>query len=151
MRDGCGIHGTGAAGTFLLVVGNGPSEGNVEDIFPGAKTEPAYSSRGFSAGSGPGGCVSPMDVFAFASKSETQGIVIAEAMAAGVPVVALDAPGVREVVDDGENGFLLSGEDRKIRVRLGTEYCALREEEREQLSRNAIPEKGIPFSERMLH
>jgi glycosyltransferase involved in cell wall biosynthesis len=39
-----------------------------------------------------------MDVFAFSSKSETQGMVHTEAMAAGVPVVGLDAPGVREVV-----------------------------------------------------
>lgn len=48
-----------------------------------------------------------MDVFAFASMSETQGMVLTEAMAAGVPVVALDAPGVREIVIDGENGRLL--------------------------------------------
>ena len=40
-----------------------------------------------------------MDVFAFASQSETQGMVLVEAMAAGVPVVAVDASGVREVVD----------------------------------------------------
>jgi 1,2-diacylglycerol 3-alpha-glucosyltransferase len=52
-----------------------------------------------------------MDVFAFASKSETQGMVITEAMAAGIPVVALDAPGVREVVDSGSNGQLLIEED----------------------------------------
>lgn len=48
-----------------------------------------------------------MDLFAFASTSETQGMVLAEAMAAGSPVVALDAPGAREVVRDGENGLLL--------------------------------------------
>ncbi len=50
-----------------------------------------------------------MDVFVFASKSETQGMVLAEAMAAGVPVAALDAPGVRDVVVPGENGRLLTG------------------------------------------
>jgi glycosyltransferase involved in cell wall biosynthesis len=48
-----------------------------------------------------------MDVFVFASYSETQGMVLTEAMAAGKPVVALDAPGVREVVVDGYNGRLL--------------------------------------------
>jgi 1,2-diacylglycerol 3-alpha-glucosyltransferase len=48
-----------------------------------------------------------MNVFAFASRSETQGIVLTEAMAAGLPVVALDAPGVREVVQDKCNGRLL--------------------------------------------
>jgi glycosyltransferase involved in cell wall biosynthesis len=49
-----------------------------------------------------------MDVFAFSSHSETQGLVLAEAMAAGVPIVALDAFGAREIVRDGENGRLLS-------------------------------------------
>ena len=48
-----------------------------------------------------------MDVFAFASTSETQGMVLTEAMAAGLPVVALDAPGAREVVRDRQNGRLL--------------------------------------------
>src|SRR3546814_6290904 len=51
-----------------------------------------------------------MDVFAFASKSETQGMVLTEAMAAGVPVVALDAPGAREVIVEGVNGKLLEHE-----------------------------------------
>jgi glycosyltransferase involved in cell wall biosynthesis len=51
-----------------------------------------------------------MDVFAFASHSETQGIVLTEAMAAGLPVIALDASGVREVVEDGQNGRLLEEE-----------------------------------------
>jgi len=48
-----------------------------------------------------------MDVFAFASQSETQGMVLTEAMAAGVPVVAADASGVREVVRDRFNGRML--------------------------------------------
>lgn len=52
-----------------------------------------------------------MDVFAFASQTETQGMVLAEAMACGVPVVAVDASGVREVVRDRENGRLLATDD----------------------------------------
>lgn len=46
------------------------------------------------------------DLFLFASKSETQGIVLAEAMAAGIPVVAVHATGVDDIVSDGVNGFL---------------------------------------------
>ena len=52
-----------------------------------------------------------MDVFAFASLSETQGIVLIEAMASGVPVVALDAPGARDIVKDHYNGLLLKEMD----------------------------------------
>jgi hypothetical protein len=38
-------------------------------------------------------------------------MVLAEALTAGVPVVAVDAPGVREVVEDRRNGHLLPGLD----------------------------------------
>ena len=46
------------------------------------------------------------DAFLFSSLSETQGIVLLEAMAAGCPVVAVDASGTRDTVVSGENGFL---------------------------------------------
>ncbi|MDY6798829.1 MAG: glycosyltransferase [Pseudomonadota bacterium] len=45
------------------------------------------------------------DAFLFASKSETQGMVILEAMAAGCPVVAVRSSGIDDVVRDGYNGF----------------------------------------------
>jgi glycosyltransferase involved in cell wall biosynthesis len=51
------------------------------------------------------------DLFVFASTSETQGMVVLESMAAGCPVVAVDAPGVRDVVVEGETGFLLEEGD----------------------------------------
>ncbi|GHC14717.1 1,2-diacylglycerol 3-glucosyltransferase [Kushneria pakistanensis] len=54
-----------------------------------------------------------MDSFAFASFSETQGMVVVEAMAAGLPVVALDATGVREVLSHEHNGLLLSEQDEQ--------------------------------------
>lgn len=50
------------------------------------------------------------DAFLFTSKSETQGIVLLEAMAVGNPVIALDASGVRDIVSDGENGLLTDGD-----------------------------------------
>ncbi len=52
-----------------------------------------------------------MDVFAFSSKSETQGVVLLEAMASGIPVVALNASGVNDVLKDKENGRIVFDED----------------------------------------
>lgn len=45
------------------------------------------------------------DIFLFASKSETQGMVILEAMAAGLPVVAVRSSGIDDVVRHGFNGY----------------------------------------------
>ncbi len=42
----------------------------------------------------------------FASKTETQGIVILEAFAGKTPVLAVRATGVEDLVEDGRNGFL---------------------------------------------
>lgn len=45
------------------------------------------------------------DLFVFASTSETQGMVILEAMAAGLPVVAVRSSGIDDVVREGFNGY----------------------------------------------
>ena len=54
------------------------------------------------------------DLFAFASITETQGLVTLEAMAAGLPVVAVDASGTRESVDDGAQGFLVQNDAQDL-------------------------------------
>ena len=46
------------------------------------------------------------DIFATASKSETQGLTVIEAMAASLPVVAVDDESFRNVIIDGLNGHL---------------------------------------------
>jgi glycosyltransferase involved in cell wall biosynthesis len=48
-----------------------------------------------------------MDVLVLPSSAEGFGLVLIEAMAAGVPVVATDAPGIRDVVSDGNTGLLV--------------------------------------------
>jgi len=48
-----------------------------------------------------------MDVYVFSSRNKTQGMVLAEACVAGVPVVALDGSGVGDVIEDGKNGRLV--------------------------------------------
>lgn len=45
------------------------------------------------------------DIFLFASRSETQGMVILEAMAAGMPVVAVRSSGIDDFIEDGFNGY----------------------------------------------
>lgn len=53
------------------------------------------------------GLLKGADLFAFASRTETQGLVLAEALACGLPVLALRGPGVEESVSDGVDGRLV--------------------------------------------
>lgn len=91
----------------FLVVGGGPSEDAIRTAFARHGAARQLVLAGKHTGRALADAYNAMDVFAFASFSETQGMVLAEAMAAGRPVVALNASGVREVVRHGKNGFML--------------------------------------------
>lgn len=94
----------------FLLAGKGPSEADIRARFERDGLNARLHTAGVLGHPRLADAYHAMDVFAFASKSETQGMVLTEAMAAGVPVVGLDAPGVREVVRDGHNGRLLADE-----------------------------------------
>ncbi len=91
----------------FLLVGGGSAEKELRAIFRKQKLLSRLVMPGKKSGQELFDAYAAMDVFAFSSFSETQGMVIAEAMAAGLPVVALNASGVREVVRNGKNGFML--------------------------------------------
>jgi len=54
------------------------------------------------------------DLFLFSSTSDTQGLVLAEAMAGGTPVVAVDGPGQRDIIKQGENGFIVDSQKEML-------------------------------------
>lgn len=97
----------------FLVGGSGPFREEMERQFRGRAFRGRVHFTGTRADQDLVDFYHALDVFAFSSRSETQGLVLTEAMAAGVPVVALDAPGAREVVEDGRNGRLLARENRR--------------------------------------
>lgn len=76
------------------------------------------------------------DAFLFASTSETQGIVLLEAMAARLPIVAVEATGVRDVLVNGRNGYM---SEQKVDIWTG-QLIELVENERltEVMRRNAF-------------
>jgi 1,2-diacylglycerol 3-alpha-glucosyltransferase len=92
---------------WFLVVGVGSSEGRIQEMFKKQGFHDRLIVAGKQSGPDLANAYKAMDLFVFSSKSETQGMVLVEAMAAGIPVIALDASGTREVVVDNHNGRLL--------------------------------------------
>ena len=93
--------------SLFLVIGAGPAGEEIRRVFEKEHTADRLFLAGEKTGQDLADGYAAMDIFAFASKTETQGMVLVEAMAAGKPVIALDASGTREVVTDGRNGRLL--------------------------------------------
>jgi glycosyltransferase involved in cell wall biosynthesis len=54
------------------------------------------------------------DLFCFASITETQGLVTLEAMAAGLPIVAVAATGTSDAIRDGEQGLLTPNDSEAL-------------------------------------
>ncbi|MFP4680195.1 MAG: glycosyltransferase [Chitinispirillaceae bacterium] len=108
-----------AVGDFLLenprahflVAGNGPSREEMVSRFQGTSFRGRFHFPGTLQGQDLIDTYHAMDAFAFASDTETQGLVLTEALASGIPVVSLKVPVVDEVVRDGYNGYLV--EDRE--------------------------------------
>ena len=76
-------------------------------------------------------------VFVITSKTETQSIVLMEAMASGLPAIAVNAGAVTELVKDGENGFIFEPNDT-AGIASGINTIISNKELREKMSKNAL-------------
>jgi len=92
------------------IVGDGPEGSGMRRAFARRGLADRLIMTGKLSGQALLDAYAAMDLFVFCSFTETQGMVLAEAMAAGCPVIALDGPGVRDVVADGDNGRLLAAD-----------------------------------------
>lgn len=102
-----------SADTIFCVAGDGPDKQKIVDIFKERNLLDRLILTGNLTGRALAHAYQAMDIFVFSSQSETQGMVLTEAMAAKTPVIALDAPGVREVVENKKNGLLLPADARE--------------------------------------
>jgi glycosyltransferase involved in cell wall biosynthesis len=89
-------------GARLALVGDGPHRQQLEKVFEGTAT----TFVGYLAGEELAGAYASADAFLFPSSTETLGLVLLEAMAAGCPVVGANRGGIPDIVTDGLNGCL---------------------------------------------
>ena len=122
-------------GARLALVGDGPYRQDLERIF--ADT-PAHFV-GYLTGKSLAAAFASSDAFVFPSRTETLGLVLLEAMAAGCPVIAANAGGIPDIVTDGVNGYLFDPTDEQGAI-VATQRLLANREERESLRQNARQE-----------
>ncbi|MEB3318393.1 MAG: glycosyltransferase family 1 protein [Cyanobacteriota bacterium] len=93
--------------TRLALVGDGPYRSQLERLFEGTAT----TFVGYLAGEDLASAYASGDAFLFPSSTETLGLVLLEAMAAGCPVVGANRGGIPDIVSHGENGCLYDPDD----------------------------------------
>ncbi len=86
----------------LALVGDGPYRQQLEKIFENTAT----TFVGYLSGQELASAYASGDAFLFPSSTETLGLVLLEAMAAGCPVVGANKGGIPDIINDGINGCL---------------------------------------------
>ncbi|NJL92606.1 MAG: glycosyltransferase family 1 protein [Anaerolineae bacterium] len=87
--------------TRLAIIGDGPQRAELEAHFAGTPTR----FMGYMTGEALSQAFASADIFAFPSALESFGLVIVEAMAAGLPVVTTLVGGAKDVIQPGVNGY----------------------------------------------
>jgi 1,2-diacylglycerol 3-alpha-glucosyltransferase len=118
---------------LLVIAGEGPAEKVLHQLAITLKIEDNVKFIGYlDRHAALNACYKSADVFVFSSKSETQGLVLLEAMAQGTPVVAIAELGTASILIEGEGAMIATEnaiefsekvacliEDRELRDNLG--------------------------------
>ncbi len=119
----------------LALVGDGPHRQALEKHFADTPTH----FVGYLQGKELGAAFASADAFVFPSRTETLGLVLLEAMAAGCPVVAARSGGIPDIVEDGVNGYLFDPADEQGAI-AATQRLLANADEREALRHRARQE-----------
>ncbi|MGD8477962.1 MAG: glycosyltransferase [Burkholderiales bacterium] len=107
------IAGRGIPDLLLIIAGEGPALGRLRREVARRKLENKVMFIGYlDRNRELPGCYAAADAFVFASRTETQGLVLLEAMAVGVPVISLAVMGTRDILNE-RRGALVPEDDER--------------------------------------
>jgi glycosyltransferase involved in cell wall biosynthesis len=123
-----------------VVVGDGPSREDLQRKFPDVVW------RGYRFGEDLASHFASADCFVFPSRTETFGNVILEALASGLPVASVPAPGPVDLIEEGANGAI---DDNLMRACLRALRCS-RERARASIVRRTLRAGHEVFREHLV-
>lgn len=93
--------------TLLVIAGEGPALADLKAMAQQRGLEEAVRFVGYlERNTALPACYAAADAFVFASRTETQGLVLLEALAMGLPVVALSAMGTSDLLERGRGAIV---------------------------------------------
>ena len=90
----------------FLIAGEGPAKKRLEKLVVEMGLSDSVHFAGYLSKEDWRDCYAGSDLFVFASVTETQGLVVTEAMAAETPVVAVGEMGIKDVMASGKGGVM---------------------------------------------
>lgn len=121
---------------LLLVAGEGPAEQSLHKLAKSLNIEDNVKFIGYlDRNTALNACYESADAFVFASKSETQGLVLLEAMAQGTPVVAIAKLGTASILVEGKGALI--AEDDTVQFSERVHQLLINPEHRFELGRQA--------------
>ncbi|MCX7893532.1 MAG: glycosyltransferase [Burkholderiales bacterium] len=104
---------------LLVVTGEGPAESRLKRLATALELDANVRFLGYlDRGSALLDCYRAADAFVFASRTETQGLVLLEAMALGTPVVALAVMGTADILREGRGALIAPDDEREFAARV---------------------------------
>lgn len=100
--------------THFILIGNGPERKHLENYCNELALQNNTLFAGYLEQNKIADALNAGRLFIFASITETQGLVIQEALSAGCPPVAIRATGVEDAVDDNIDGYLVSANEEEF-------------------------------------
>ncbi len=112
----------------LMIIGNGPERDALEKLTDQLRLRSHIIFTGYVERQTVLDMLHGSDLFAFPSQSETQGLVVLEALGMGTPVVAVKALGPAEILSDEQGGLLCEAtpEDMARKLQILIQNPALR-------------------------
>jgi glycosyltransferase involved in cell wall biosynthesis len=97
---------------WLLLTCYGPLKDKIEKLAAASRGCPRIKLVGFQQNSSL--ILAASDIYVLSSNDEGFGIALIEALATGLVCVATDGPGPRDIIANGENGFLVDASDEGV-------------------------------------